>query len=83
MAKDKRGSVITEWDQDKERYRLIARGKWTEGYEDKYIIERLGADGIGEPRWGTVYEFGPNKNERPSLETLLVGAIKSVRRPST
>lgn len=32
-------------------YRLISRGKWSAGYVDEYVIEKLGKDNFGDARW--------------------------------
>lgn len=77
---DKRAKLIHEWEHDKDRYRLLARGKWSVGYEDEYIIEKLGQDGIGEPRWDGVANWKPD--DRQDTLDLLVSALKSVIKPS-
>lgn len=76
-----KSKLIHEWDhgppKSRERYRLIAVADHTPGYEDRYYIERLGADGLGEPRWDGVAEI---KNAPTSNDTfqLMLSAIKSL-----
>lgn len=73
-------TLIHEWDNldTKERYRLLAVGKWSPGYQDKYIIEMLGQDGLGEPRWDEVVQWDPS--DSIALD-LLISCLKSVLKP--
>lgn len=48
---DPRAKLLHEWDVGKNRYRLIARGKWSAGYADEYVIDELMTDSLGEPTW--------------------------------
>ncbi len=82
LAKESKAVLVHEWDAGKERYRLVAVGKFSAGYEDEYVIEQLGADAIGEPKWTGHARWKPEPGD---VNTLLVAAIKSLQsgsRPS-
>lgn len=52
MAREKvKSRLLVEWPEGEDRYRLLATADATPGYEDEYVIEKLGVDGLGEPRW--------------------------------
>lgn len=74
MAKNSRGKLLCEWTADKETYRLITIGRYTAGYEDRYVIEKLGADAIGEPQWTAEHAWEPGDNVPAAL---LVQVIKA------
>ena len=74
MSAKSRASLIYEWADGDDRYRLLSVGKFSAGYEDKFVIERLTADALGEPRWDSCWEWDAGK----SLAGLLVGAVKSL-----
>lgn len=77
MKKDAKATLIHEWDFEGERFRLVARGKYNQGYEDEYIVEYLDADALGEPRWTpTAHKWDASKKD--SIMNVLVGAIKSL-----
>lgn len=66
--------LVIEWSDGKERYRLIAKAKHTPGYEDEFVINKLGADDLGEPRWDYVssvekdhHLIGADERERERL----------------
>lgn len=78
--KNEKATLIHEWDQwdpqarAYERLRLIALGKWSPGYEDFYVVDRLSTDTMGEPSWVRVHEFTTASNTHRHL----MGALKSV-----
>jgi hypothetical protein len=74
---DPRATLIHEWDHGKERYRLVAVGRFSAGYEDKLILEKLGSDGLGEPSWSLVMRW--ETPDVPSDIEILISAIKSLR----
>lgn len=74
---DPKAKLLHEWDVGHDRYRLIARAKWTSGYEDEYLIEKLGQDGYGEPRWDTCHAWRPG-DASFDPKTILVAAIKAL-----
>lgn len=78
MKRESRATLIHEWDHGKERYRLLAVGRISAGYEDSYVIEELGSDGMGEPRWTAHAQWNSKDSNEPM--TLLVGAVKSLQR---
>ena len=68
MSKSK---VISRWTSEDREYRLIAQGNWSEGFVDRYVVEVLGKDTLGDPRWDSEFSWtGPdsrsvrNVNER-------------------
>lgn len=75
---DPKAKLLYEFVHGQNRYRLIACGKWTAGYEDSYKIEILGQDGLGEPRWD--YAFGWNRGNSGTdlVQTMLVDIIKTL-----
>lgn len=79
---DPKATLIYEWEHDGARHRLVAHGRWSAGYEDRYTVAKLGVDEIGEPRWDVVAAWDKDS----AADTLLVQAIKSLladqRRPS-
>lgn len=77
MSVESRGTLLHEWDDDKRRYRLVSVAKFTKGYEDKWIIEELTSDSLGEPRWDKRFEWDSSTGD---LESVLVSAIKSLVR---
>ncbi len=79
MSKDQRARLLHEWDHGKERFRLIATAKWSAGYEDDYRVEKLGADGLGEPRWDYHAQWTAKDTDVDShVKTMLVGVIKQL-----
>lgn len=77
MKKDAKAMLIHEWDYENVRYRLVARGNFSAGYEDEYIIEILEADALGEPRWTASAQCWKN-DRKDDVKTILVAAIKSL-----
>lgn len=76
---DPRAKLLHEWDVGKDRFRLIARAKWTSGYEDEYLVEKLGQDGYGEPRWDKFYSWDAKEHQViDRTMTVLVAAIKGL-----
>lgn len=69
--------LVMEWDYNKNHYRLIAIADHTPGYEDHYLIEELGVDGLGEPRW-TPMRSWDSKGGVSAVENLLTSAINSL-----
>lgn len=43
--------LIHQWTSGKDTFRLIQLSQYTLGYRDAVIIESLGQDGMGDPRW--------------------------------
>lgn len=78
LKKDSRATLIHEWDQANERYRLLAVGMWSAGYEDSYVIERLSSDALGEPRWDTLFKWKATASGDEFRPHLLIGAIQSL-----
>jgi hypothetical protein len=78
--KDRRAQLLHEWEHGEHRYRLIARAKFTPGYEDVYVIEKLGTDSLGEPRWSVEHTWNPGEedDDDDSIGTLLVTALKTL-----
>ena len=72
-----KATLIHEWDHGKDRYRLIAVADHTPGFEDHIKIEKLGQDGLGEPRWDHIDGWRVRDNDR-STAHLLVAAVKSL-----
>lgn len=76
MKKDSKATFVYEWDDGKERYRMLSVGKFSRGYEDKIVFDRLTSDSLGEPCWVKIYELDP----REGIGSILVSAIKSLLR---
>lgn len=69
------GDKLTNGDK---QCRLLAKGKWSEGYEDSYVIEQLGADELGDPRWDRYTDF-KNDEYNNGLPLRLVFALRQVQ----
>lgn len=70
MARSARGTLLFEWTtDDREMYRIVSIGRY-------FVIEKLEADAIGEPRWAREDAF--DKSDSRSM--LLLGAIKEAQR---
>jgi hypothetical protein len=69
------GQLIAQWSTKAGIYRLISIGKFTAGYDDKYVIEKLEPDALGADRWIKHDGWDKDHDER---STLLVQAIKEL-----
>lgn len=63
-------------------HRLIARGTYSAGYEDEYILEKSETDALGGERWIEAFSWRPGNarsyarnDEHPSM-TALVALLK-------
>ena len=74
MADKQTGTLISKWAADGVCWRLVAIGRWTNGYEDKYVIEKLELDALGAERWILWVEV--NKSDEPAM--VLVQGIKAL-----
>ncbi len=74
-------TVVHEWTHEKDSYRLIATAKYTPGYRDGYVVEKLGANTLGEPNWSVEFRWLPTQaNELGSpYIAILFSAIESVK----
>lgn len=76
---DPKVKLLHEWDDGKDRYRLLAKARMSKGYEDEYIVDKLGQDSFGEPRWDFYYHWLSNETAPGDrIATMLVGIVKKL-----
>lgn len=78
MAEEKSTAlVISRFEHGKQPYRLLAKGKWSAGYEDEYILEAAHIDNLGDRRWDHVNTWSKVDHYG---RVQLVEAIKAAQR---
>lgn len=69
-----KGTLVAEFGD----YRLVSYGKWSQGYEDGYVLEKKSEDALGETRWiDTGRDFGESKAMHDANP--LIQAVKALK----
>jgi hypothetical protein len=71
------GQLIAQWSTKEGIYRLVSVGKFTPGFDDLFVIEKLEADALGIDRWIKHANWRKDDGE-DTIATLLVAAIKEL-----
>ncbi len=78
MARESKARLIYEWESGKERYRLIAVANHTPGFEDRFVIDVLERDSLGEPSWKNFHTMDVKALGKLSERIILIDAIKKL-----
>lgn len=81
MADKNTAKLIATWirsnGKTEEHYRLIGVGKYTAGYTDEYVLERLERDTLGADRWVVSARWGRDNNEALSILADAIGTLRT------
>lgn len=57
------GKLVHQWKSSGTDYRIVAIGRHTAGYEDKYLMEKAEIDALGGLRWIWVHDWSADGGE--------------------
>ena len=80
-ASKSRGQLLHAWEHNGIRYRLVAVGKFTAGYEDEIRVEKAVEDSLGGDCWITTHTVQEGDAEAHWRDVVkpLVNAIKDLK----